>query len=274
MFRSKGGNIMIFNDGFKILADHYGFTSQANMLCEEAAEFTVALNKLRRGNIVTDALTAMGYSAKDAGRLADVMAAASSNANTNVEMMGQTFKYAAPIVGTLGYSMEDTAVAIGLMANAGIKADQAGTSLRSVLTRLSAPPKECAEEMENLGISMTDSEGKMKSLDQIMIDLRKAFSNLSETEQTAAAKHIAGANAMSGLLAIVNAAPEDYNKLTDAVKNSEGANEAYKNVKEELADVLIVALQLRLLLGPEEIDRIAEEKVNRQLRRIESEEQE
>ena len=171
-------------------------------------------------DIVTDALTAMGYSAGDAGRLADVMAAASSNANTNVEMMGQTFQYAAPIVGALGYSMEDTAVAIGLMANAGIKAEQAGTSLRSVLTRLSAPPKECAEEMEKLGISMTDSEGKMKSLDQIMIDLRKAFSNLSETEQTAAAKHIAGANAMSGLLAIVNAAPEDYNKLTDAVANA------------------------------------------------------
>ena len=171
-------------------------------------------------DIVTDALTAMGYSAKDAGRLADVMAAASSNANTNVEMMGQTFKYAAPIVGTLGYSMEDTAVAIGLMANAGIKADQAGTALRSVLTRLSAPPKECATEMEKLGLSMTDSEGKMKSLDQIMIDLRKAFSNLSETEQTAAAKHLAGAEAMSGLLAIVNAAPEDYNKLTDAVANA------------------------------------------------------
>ena len=180
-------------------------------------------------DIVTDALTAMGYSAGDAGRLADVMAAASSNANTNVEMMGQTFQYAAPIVGSLGYSMEDTAVAIGLMANAGIKADQAGTSLRSVLTRLSAPPKECAKEMKKLGLSMTDSEGKMKSLDQIMIDLRKAFSNLSETEQTAAAKHIAGANAMSGLLAIVNAAPSDFDKLTEAVANSEGAAEKMAN---------------------------------------------
>lgn len=174
-------------------------------------------------DIVTDALTAMGYSAQDAGRLADVMAAASSNANTNVEMMGATFQYAAPIVGALGYNMEDTAVAIGLMANAGIKADKAGTALRSVLTRLSAPPKECANEMEKLGISMTDSEGNMKSLDDIMQDLRKAFSNLSETEQTAAAKHIAGAEAMSGLLAIVNAAPADYDKLTEAVKNSEGA---------------------------------------------------
>lgn len=176
-------------------------------------------------DIVTDALTAMGYSAGDAGRLADVMAAASSNANTNVEMMGQTFKYAAPIVGALGYNMEDTAVAIGLMANAGIKADQAGTSLRSILTRLSAPPKECADAMNALGISMTDSNGEMKSLDQVMQDLRGAFDGLSETEQTAYAKHIAGQEAMSGLLAIVNAAPEDFNKLTAAVESSEGAAE-------------------------------------------------
>lgn len=174
-------------------------------------------------DIVTDALTAMGYAASDAGRLADVMAAASSNANTNVEMMGKTFQYAAPIVGALGMSMEDTAVAIGMMANAGIKADKAGTALRSILTRLSAPPKECATEMDKLGLSMTDSSGKMKSLNTVMLDLRKAFSNLSETEQTAAAKHLAGAEAMSGLLAIVNGSETDFNKLTMAIEGSTGA---------------------------------------------------
>ncbi len=174
-------------------------------------------------DIVTNALTAMGYSAKDAGKLADVMAAASSNSNTNVKMMGQTFQYAAPIVGALGYNMEDTAKAIGLMGNAGIQADKAGTALRSMLTRLSAPPKECAEEMEKLGISITDSNGKMKDLDTVMKDLRQAFGKLSETEKTAAAKHLAGQEAMSGLLAIVQAAPEDYDKLTKAVENSNGA---------------------------------------------------
>lgn len=176
-------------------------------------------------DIVTDALTAMGYAAGDAGKLADVMAAASSNANTNVEMMGQTFQYAAPIVGALGYSMEDTAVAIGLMANAGIKGEKAGTALRSVLTRLSAPPAECAKAMEKLGISITDSEGKMKPLNTVIDDLRKAFDGLSESEQTQLAKNIAGQEAMSGLLAIVNAAPADYDKLTKAVKNSTGAAE-------------------------------------------------
>lgn len=176
-------------------------------------------------DIVTDALTAMGYSAKDAGRLADVMAAASSNANTNVELMGKTFQYAAPLVGAMGYSMEDTAEQIGLMANAGIKGEKAGTALRSILSRLSAPPKEAATAMEALGISLTDSEGNMKTLDQVMGDLRKAFSGLSETQQTQYAKQIAGQEAMSGLLAIVNAAPGDVDKLSTAIENSNGAAE-------------------------------------------------
>lgn len=174
-------------------------------------------------DIVTDALTAMGYQAKDSGRLADVMAAASSNANTNVEMMGATFQYAAPIVGALGYTMEDTAVAIGLMANAGIKGEKAGTALRSIFTRLAAPPKECANAMEELGISLTDSEGKMKPFSKIMEDLREKMDGLSETEQAGTAKHIAGQEAMSGLLAIVNAAPADFEKLTKAVDKSAGS---------------------------------------------------
>ena len=171
-------------------------------------------------DIVTDALTAMGYKASDAGRLADVMAAASSNANTNVEMMGETFKYAAPIVGSMGYSMEDTAVAIGLMANAGIKADQAGTSLRSIITRLAAPVKQSEEAMKQLDISLTDSGGNMKSLETIINELREKFAGMTETEQTEYAKMLAGQQAMSGLLAIVNAAPEDYAKLTNAVANA------------------------------------------------------
>ena len=174
-------------------------------------------------DIVTDALTAMGYSAGDAGKLADVMAAASSNANTNVALMGATFQYAAPIVGALGYNMEDTAVAIGMMANAGIKGEKAGTALRSILNRLSAPPKEAATAMDELGISLTDSKGKMKPFNQIIKDLRKSFSKLSETEKTATAKHLAGQEAMSGLLAIVNASEEDFGKLTDAVNESSGA---------------------------------------------------
>jgi TP901 family phage tail tape measure protein len=183
-------------------------------------------------DIVTDALTAMGYSAGDAGRLADVMAAASSNANTNVGMMGHTFQYAAPILGALKYSMEDAAVAIGLMANAGIKADKAGTALRSILTRLSAPPKECADAMQALGISIKNADGTMKPLNQVIQELRSSFSKLSEAEKTQYAKALAGQEAMSGLLAIVNAAPSDYNKLTKAVEKSNGA-------AKEMADTML-----------------------------------
>lgn len=174
-------------------------------------------------DIVTDALTAMGYSAKDAGKLADVMAAASSNANTNVEMMGETFKYAAPVVGTLGYSMEDTAVAIGLMANAGIKGSQAGTALRSTLTNLAAPSDAAAVAMDKYGISLTDNKGNMKTFSTVMGELRQKFKLMTETEQANVASSIAGKNAMSGFLAIVNSSDEDFNKLTQAIGNSSGS---------------------------------------------------
>lgn len=174
-------------------------------------------------DIVTDALTALGYSAKDAGRLADVMAAASANANTNVEMMGATFQYVAPVAGAMGYSMEDTAVAIGLMANAGIKGTKAGTALRSMLSRLAAPPKEAANAMDALGISITNADGTMKPFSDVIEILREKFDGLSEAKQANYAKALAGQEAMSGLLAIVNAAPKDFDKLTDAVNNSEGA---------------------------------------------------
>ena len=176
-------------------------------------------------DIVTDALTGMGYSAADAGKLADVMAMASSNANTNVEMMGETFKYVAPVIGALGFSMEDASVAIGLMANSGIKASQAGTSLRSILTRLAAPPDTAAGSMQKLGISITNTDGSMKSLSEIMQILREKFSGLTEAEQAQHAKNIAGQEAMSGLLSIVNASSSDFEKLTNAVNNSSGAAE-------------------------------------------------
>lgn len=129
-------------------------------------------------DIVTDALTAFGESAGEAGRLADIMAAASSNSNTNVEMMGETFKYAASLAGALGYSMEDTAISIGLMANAGIKGSQAGTSLRGLFTRLSKQPEEAAAAMNALGISMDDGHGKMKSWMELMQDLRGSFGHI------------------------------------------------------------------------------------------------
>ncbi len=177
-------------------------------------------------DIVTDALTAFGMSASDSGRFADVLAAASSNANTNVGMMGETFKYVAPVAGALGFSVEDTAVAIGLMANSGIKASQAGTSLRSIMSRLAKPTSDVQIAMDALGISLTDSNGNMKSLNEVMGDLRNGFAGLGEAEKASMAATLGGQEAMSGLLAIVNASGEDFNYLQNAINNAEGAAEA------------------------------------------------
>lgn len=176
-------------------------------------------------DIVTDALTAFGLQAKDSAHFADVLAAASSNSNTNVSMMGATFKYAAPLAGALKYSVEDVATAIGLMANAGIKGEQAGTSLRSMFTRLAKPPKECAEAMDTLGISIKNSDGSAKPLNQTLQDMRQKFSKLSDTQKTQYASAIAGTEAMSGLLAIVNASDTDFDKLTKAINGADGSAE-------------------------------------------------
>lgn len=277
-------------------------------------------------DIVTDALTGMGYTAADAGRLADVMAAASSNANTNVEMMGETFKYVAPVCGSLGYSMEDTALAVGLMANSGIKASQAGTQLRAAITNMVKPTESMEGVMNELGIEIANEDGSMKSLDETLKILRESFAvtteeqkaqrlatleqqaiadgygetlkglseeekyfqlamyagqeqikdmseaqfkkqamdklgikvtkktnkaqvaqnlalalgtqaieGLTQEQQSAYAATLFGKEAMSGMLAIINASEDDYKKLSDAIANSEGAA---KDMAETMQDNL------------------------------------
>lgn len=174
-------------------------------------------------DIVTDSMTALGLKAKDSGHFADVLAKASSSSNTNVAMMGETFKYVAPLAGSMKYSIEDTATAIGLMANAGIKGSQAGTELRSILTRLVKPPKDAAAALSALGISTTKADGSMKPMRQTMAELREKFSGLTDSQKSQYAAAIAGQEAMSGLLAIVNASDSDFNKLQKAIDNSSGA---------------------------------------------------
>lgn len=133
-------------------------------------------------DIVTDALTAFGMSAEDTGHFTDIIAAASSNANTNVELLGESFKYVAPLCGSLGYSAEDSAIALGLMANSGIKASQAGTSLKTALTNMAKPTDTMAMYMDKYNISITDSEGKMKSLKEVMDMLRTNMKHLSDEQ--------------------------------------------------------------------------------------------
>ncbi|WP_407643881.1 phage tail tape measure protein [Edaphobacillus lindanitolerans] len=176
-------------------------------------------------DIVTDALTGFGLQAQDAGKFADVLAAASSNANTNVSLLGESFKYVAPVAGAMGYTAEDTAIALGLMANAGIKGSQAGTALRTMMTNLVKPTKEMKKSMDKLGISITDSKGELKPFSQVMDELREKFGKLDEAQQAQYAATIFGKEAMAGALSVINASESDYDKLTEAIRNSEGATE-------------------------------------------------
>ncbi|EGQ2764852.1 phage tail tape measure protein [Staphylococcus pseudintermedius] len=175
-------------------------------------------------DIVTDSLTAFGLKAKDSGHFADVLAQASSKANTDVRGLGEAFKYAAPVAGALGYTVEDTSIAIGLMSNAGIKGEKAGTALRTMFSNLAKPTKAMKNQMDELGISITDSQGNMLPMRDVMDQLRGKFKGLSKDQQASAAATIFGKEAMSGALAVINASDEDYKKLTKSIDNSAGAS--------------------------------------------------
>ena len=192
-------------------------------------------------DIVTDALTAFGLSAKDSSHFADILAQASSRSNTNVGLMGETFKYVAPVAGALGYSAEDCAVAIGLMANSGIKASQAGTALRSLFTRLAKPTDTVAAAMEKYNISLTDANGNMKPFSTLMVEMRDRFSGLSQAQKANLAATLAGQEGMSGLLAIVNSSDKDFKSLTDSINNADGAAE---RMSETMLDNLSGAVTL------------------------------
>lgn len=287
-------------------------------------------------DIVTDALTAFGMSASESGHFADILATASSNANTNVGMMGETFKYVAPVAGALGYSAEDVSLAIGLMANASIKSSQAGTSLRSSLTRLSGTNEAVMNTMVSLGLATAEtaevfddgriekaqtkvanktidmekaqikyndavskygenssqaqtaalnlekaennlqgalneletayqgnievqgynndlmfrSDGTSRALRDVIIDLREKFSTLSEEEQLNAAAVLFGQEAMSGMLAVINASDEDFSKLTESIDSSDGA-------AKEMADTMNNNLSGQLTLLKSQLGELA-----------------
>ena len=248
-------------------------------------------------DIVTDDLTAFGLGAEHSAHFADVLAAAATNSNTNVHMMGETFKYAAPLIGTTfrnasedaEQSMRDAALATGLMANSGIKASQAGTSLKNILSNMISPASDkTADAMDELGISITDSTGKTKTFRQIMLDMRAAFSDVemdtskyeleveslnnkldqgliteeeySEAMETAAehtlvsadahkaalAAAVAGKYGLSGLLAIVNASDEDFNKLASAIDGASDSTGEFSGTADEMAAVMQNNLQGQL----------------------------
>lgn len=201
-------------------------------------------------DIVTDALTAFGLQASDSAHFADVLAKASSAANTNVSMLGESFKYVAPVAGAMGYSAEDVAVALGLMANSGIKAGQAGTAMRAALTRMAKPTDNAAALMEQYNLSITNSDGSMKSLAEVMVMLRENMGDLTEAEQIQAATTIFGQEAMSGMLAIVNASDTDFDNLTRSINNADGT-------AQQMADTMNDNLSGQLVLLKSQLEGVA-----------------
>lgn len=182
---------------------------------------TIGATKLgTASDIVTDGLTAFGMSANQAGDFVDYMAATITRSNTDVEMMGETLKYAGSVCGTLGISMADASVAIGLMANSSVKASRAGTALRGLLANLSAPSDSVAGAMKKYGIALITAKDGSVDLDKTLRSLRASLKGLPLVEQAAACKNLAGKTGMTGLMSIVNATDDAYDSLTNSVQNS------------------------------------------------------
>ena len=183
-------------------------------------------------DIVTDALTAFGLKAKDSAHFSDVLAQASASANTNVSMLGESFKYVAPVAGSMGYSIEDTSLALGLMANASVKSSIAGRSLKTAIANMAAPTAKMAATMKKYNISLKDSNGGTKSLKSTIDNIRESLGKIDDKKERAAAiKNIFGKDALAGMSAIITASEKDYNNLTKAIYNCDGAAEKMANRK-------------------------------------------
>lgn len=159
---------------------------------------------------------------EDAGHYADVFAAACNNSALDVDSLSHAMSVAAPIFSSAGYSVNDAALYMGVMANNGIEAEKAANSLKTGLARLISPAKEGAEKMAELGISVTNADGTMKDSVTIQRELHDAFSKLSESEQIAAASAIFGKSQMAPWLALINTAPEDVGALDESLRNCAG----------------------------------------------------
>lgn len=179
----------------------------------------------RTSDIVTDAMTAFGLSAEDTAHFADVLAATSTNANTTVDLMGETFKYIAPVAGAMGYSIEEMGLAIGLMANMGVKGSRAGTALRNVITRLASPTDELQTAMETLGVTAFDAAGNALPFIDVMEQLRGKIGGMSEESKAVYSEIFAGKFGLAGFEAIINATEDDFNKLKEAIDNCDDATQ-------------------------------------------------
>lgn len=199
-----------------------GTMSLASAASEDLGETT---------NIVVDAMTAFNYGADQAGHFADVLARASADTNTSVALLGNSFQACATTAGGMGYSIDDVAVALGIMANNGLKAEMSGTALTTAITRMSGANDTASAAMEDLGLTMFETSGQAKPLGQFLGELRGSFKGMTEEQKINNAYMLAGQRGMKGLLAIVNASDDDWNNLTESIANCSGAAEEMSNIQ-------------------------------------------
>lgn len=189
--------------------------------------------------IVADAITGFGMEAKESTRVADLLTQAANSGTIGINDLGESFKYIAPVAGSMGLSIEDITTALSAMSMSGIKGSQAGTSLRGVLTRMVKPTDQVAAAMDELGITLTNSDGSFKSLDQILSEMRGSFSGLTDEQKTYYAATLAGQEGMSGLLSLLNMSQEEYDEIAASMDNASGvAKETAEVMRDNLsADV-------------------------------------
>mgnify|MGYP001303900017 CR=1 FL=1 len=188
---------------------------------------------------MASALNAFGLEASEASRVADVLAQTANVSAAGIRDMQYAFKYAAPVAKTLGISLEELSAAIAIMANNGIRGEQAGTTLRAALLRLVDPPKEAAAMLKQLGVEVVDAQGRFRPFNEIIADLAKATANMTNAQKDAALATIFGTEAMSGMLTVIEAGPDKLNELTKALENSAGASaEAAAKMKDNLQGAL------------------------------------
>jgi len=201
----------------------------------------------KTSDIVTDAMTAFHMVPEEAAHFSDVLAQTASNANTNVAMMGYTFQYLASTAGTLGYSIEDVSLAIGTVANAGIKGEKAGTGLLAMLNGMISPSDEAATMLDRLGLSITDASGEIKPFKTLLTDLRTSFAGLSKIEQAQAAAAIAGVDGMKAMQIIATTSQEDFEKLANSIDHASDSMEyngvVYQGAAQKMAAVRIDSLE-------------------------------
>ncbi|WP_298029681.1 phage tail tape measure protein [uncultured Dysosmobacter sp.] len=182
-------------------------------------------------DIVTDSLTAFGLTAADTAHFADVLAMTATKSNTNVATMGDTFKYAAPLAGALGYSVEDVATMIGLMANSGIKGSMAGTALRNMFSKLVDGAELSSAAFGDVTVKTQNADGTMRSLSDVITDLRARFAVMTDAEKMANAETLVGERAMTGFIALMNSADGDFESLYNNITNCSGAASRMASIK-------------------------------------------